>query len=60
MLNFGGFLPLKEPFLTTFCEMCALTSRKFVSETGMINSDLFEKLQHFCLDSLGFALENKL
>ena len=60
MLNFWDFLPLKETFLTTFSETCALTSRKFVSETNMSIPNYLEKLQFFCSHSSVFALENKL
>ena len=45
--------------MATFSEMCALTSKQNVSETGMIILNLSEKLQFFWSHFSVFALEKQ-
>ena len=56
MLNFQTFLPLKEPLVATFCETCALTSRKCAFEPGISIPNLLEKLQFFLAALLHFCV----
>ena len=55
MLNFQTFLPLKELLVATFCETCALTSRKCAFEQGISIPNLPEKLQFFLVALLRFC-----
>ena len=45
--------------MATFRETCAVPSRKYVSEPGMIIPNLSEKLQFFWSHASVFALERK-
>ena len=58
-LNFHSFLPLKYPWVATFKETFAVTSRKNVSELGKSISDLAEKLRMFSWHSSVFALQKQ-
>ena len=46
--------------MATFKERSALTSRKYVSEPGMMILNFLKKLQFLLSDSSAFALEKRL
>ena len=56
-LVFIIFLSLKELLVATFSEICALTSRKYVSQAALSATNLSQKLQYFWLHFSFFALE---
>ena len=45
--------------MATLSETCALTSRKYVAEQGIVMPNLLQTLQSFWLHSSIFALEKK-
>ena len=60
MLNFWNFLLLKKSLVSTFSEMVAITSRKYVSETGIKIPNLLGGFQFFWSHTSIFALELKV
>ena len=58
-LNFFGFLNLIDPLLATFIETRAQTSRKYVSEQGVVMPDWSKIIQTFRSHSSVFAWEKQ-
>ena len=55
-LNFRSFLKSKHPFVATFEETCALTSRKYVFEPGKSITNSAENFRIFWSHSSVFTL----
>ena len=58
-LNLQSFLPLKYPWVATFKETRAVTSRKNVSEPGKSISDLAKKLRRLSWHYSDFTLQKQ-
>ena len=58
-LNFHSFFMSKKIVGDYFQKTCALTSRKYVSEPGMIIPNVFARLQGFWSQSSIFPLEKQ-
>ena len=50
------FLPLRNPLVDTFSEMCASSSRNWVAEQGIVMQNWSKTFQTFCSDSSIFTL----
>ena len=55
-LNFQGFLPVRDPLVTTFIERDGPTSRKPLDEQSVVMPNLLKIFQNFWSHSPVFAL----